>query len=163
MKKGDAIVLDINLRPSTLQEYIGQGKVKRSLQLFVDAVSKRGVVAEHLLFYGPPGMGKTTLSHIIARELNGELKTTSGPAIAKTGDLAAILTNLKDNDVLFIDEIHRLPKACLLYTSNSKKRYQKSHKNRRHDYVHNQWKQVKMPIQKSSKWNFKEKNKNHFR
>ncbi len=111
MKKGDAIVLDINLRPSTLQEYIGQGKVKRSLQLFVDAVSKRGVVAEHLLFYGPPGMGKTTLSHIIARELNGELKTTSGPAIAKTGDLAAILTNLKDNDVLFIDEIHRLPKA----------------------------------------------------
>ncbi len=111
MKKDDTIVLDINLRPSTLQEYIGQGKVKRSLQLFVDAVTKRGVVAEHLLFYGPPGMGKTTLSHIIARELNGELKTTSGPAIAKTGDLAAILTNLKDNDVLFIDEIHRLPKA----------------------------------------------------
>lgn len=111
MKKDDTIVLDINLRPATLQEYIGQEKVRRSLKLFVDAVSKRGVVAEHLLFYGPPGMGKTTLSHIIARELNGELKTTSGPAIAKTGDLAAILTNLKDNDVLFIDEIHRLPKA----------------------------------------------------
>ena len=108
MKKDDAIVLDINLRPATLQEYIGQEKVRRSLKLFVDAVSKRGVVAEHLLFYGPPGMGKTTLSHIIARELNGELKTTSGPAIAKTGDLAAILTNLKDNDVLFIDEIHTI-------------------------------------------------------
>ncbi len=110
MKKDDVTVFDINLRPTSLKEYIGQEKVRRSLQLFIDAVTNRGVVAEHLLFYGPPGIGKTTLSHIIANELKGELKTTSGPAIVKTGDLAAILTNLKDNDVLFIDEIHRLPK-----------------------------------------------------
>jgi len=110
MKKSENVVFDINLRPTSLSEYIGQEKVRRSLQLFIDAVINRGVVAEHILFYGPPGIGKTTLSHIIANELKGELKTTSGPAIVKTGDLAAILTNLKDNDVLFIDEIHRLPK-----------------------------------------------------
>src|SRR3990167_7646144 len=110
MKKSENVVFDINLRPTSLSEYIGQEKVRRSLQLFIDAVINRGVVAEHILFYWPPGIGKTTLSHIIANELKGELKTTSGPAIVKTGDLAAILTNLKDNDVLFIDEIHRLPK-----------------------------------------------------
>jgi len=98
------------LRPKKLSEYIGQKKVVKALKLFVDAVVGRGIVAEHILLYGPPGIGKTTLANIVATELKGKLKVTSGPAISKTGDLAAILTNLKDNDVLFIDEIHRMPK-----------------------------------------------------
>lgn len=102
--------LESILRPKSLEDYIGQSKAKRALRLFIEAGRSRGSVAEHILLYGPPGMGKTTLSRIMAAELKGELKVTSGPAIEKTGDLAAILTNLKDNDVLFIDEIHRLPK-----------------------------------------------------
>jgi Holliday junction DNA helicase RuvB len=102
--------LESSLRPKLLKDYIGQERIVQSLQLFVDAVTKRGSVAEHILLYGPPGIGKTTLANILANELHGELKVTSGPALAKTGDLAAILTNLKDNDVLFIDEIHRMPK-----------------------------------------------------
>ncbi len=102
--------LESILRPKSLEDYIGQSKAKRALRLFIEAGKSRGSVAEHILLYGPPGMGKTTLSRIMAAELKGELKVTSGPAIEKTGDLAAILTNLKDNDVLFIDEIHRLPK-----------------------------------------------------
>jgi len=100
----------VNLRPETLAEYVGQPNVVKTLRLFLDAVNGRGTPAEHILFYGPPGIGKTTLSHIIARELKGTIRVTSGAAITKTGDLAAILTNLKNNDVLFIDEIHRLPK-----------------------------------------------------
>ncbi|MBP9690913.1 Holliday junction branch migration DNA helicase RuvB [Candidatus Woesebacteria bacterium] len=100
----------VSLRPERLEEYIGQQQVVSTLRLFLDAVKGRGTPAEHILFYGPPGIGKTTLSHIIARELKGTIRVTSGAAITKTGDLAAILTNLKDNDVLFIDEIHRLPK-----------------------------------------------------
>lgn len=104
------VSLESRLRPHNLKEYIGQKKIVRSLQLFVEAVRQRGSVAEHLLLYGPPGIGKTTLAYILAHELKGELKITSGPAIEKSGDLAAILTNLADNDVLFIDEIHRLPK-----------------------------------------------------
>jgi Holliday junction DNA helicase RuvB len=100
-----------SLRPGLLKEYIGQQNVVKTLQLFIDAVNKRGKPSEHLLFYGPPGIGKTTLAYIVANELKGEIKVTSGATITKTGDLAAILTNLKDNDVLFIDEIHRLPKA----------------------------------------------------
>ncbi len=105
------------LRPKKLNEYIGQKKILKSLKLFIDAVKKRGYSSEHILFYGPPGIGKTTLAYIIANELSGQIKVASGATITKTGDLAAILTNLKDNDVLFIDEIHRLPKPVeeLLY------------------------------------------------
>lgn len=99
-----------NLRPRSLEDYIGQDNIKKTLKLFIDAVKNRGTPTEHVLFYGPPGIGKTTLSYIIANELQGELKITSGAAIQKSGDLAAILTNLKENDVLFIDEIHRMPK-----------------------------------------------------
>ncbi len=99
-----------NLRPKFLKDYIGQKNIVKTLKLFIDAVKKRGKPSEHILFFGPPGIGKTTLSYIVANELNGDIKITSGATITKTGDLAAILTNLKDNDVLFIDEIHRLPK-----------------------------------------------------
>ena len=100
----------VNLRPRSLSDYIGQTQAVKTLTMFLQAVKGRGEPSEHLLFYGPPGIGKTTLAHIIAHELSGDIKITSGAAISKTGDLAAILTNLKDNDILFIDEIHRLPK-----------------------------------------------------
>jgi len=105
------------LRPRSLLEYIGQKKIIATLKLFLDGVKKRGVPQEHLLLYGPAGIGKTTLAYVIAKELAGELKITSGPALQKGADLASILTNLKDKDVLFIDEIHRLPKTVeeLLY------------------------------------------------
>jgi len=99
-----------NLRPHKLKDYIGQENVKKTLKMFIEAVKKRGTATEHVLFYGPPGLGKTTLVYILANELQGEIKITSGAALQKSGDLAAILTNLKDNDVLFIDEIHRIPK-----------------------------------------------------
>ena len=101
----------LNLRPSSFDEYIGQKTALKTLRLFIEGVKKRGHATEHILFYGPPGIGKTTLSYIIAHELKGDLKVTSGATLTKSGDLAAILTNLKDNDVLFIDEIHRMPKA----------------------------------------------------
>ncbi len=100
-----------NLRPKKLKEYVGQDGVVKTLQMFVKAAKGRGSPSEHLLFYGPPGIGKTTLAHIIASELSGDIKVTSGAVIERSGDLAAILTNLNDNDVLFIDEIHRLPKT----------------------------------------------------
>ena len=108
--KTDVTILEPYLRPKTLNEYIGQINAKKALELFIRAGRSRGSVSEHILFYGPPGMGKTTLAHIMSEELKGELKITSGPALEKTGDLAAILTNLQDNDVLFIDEVHRMPK-----------------------------------------------------
>ncbi len=98
------------LRPKNFKDYIGQSKIVESLKLFIAAAKKRGGTNEHLLFYGPPGIGKTTLAYVVAAELGGEIKITSGAAIQKSGDLAAILTNLKDHDILFIDEIHRLPK-----------------------------------------------------
>ncbi len=100
--------LDLALRPKTLAEYIGQADAKMNLDVSMKAAIKRKEPLEHLLFYGPPGLGKTTLANIIASEMGVSIKTTSGPAIEKQGDLASILTNLKENDILFIDEIHRL-------------------------------------------------------
>ncbi|MCR2033653.1 Holliday junction branch migration DNA helicase RuvB [Anaerofustis stercorihominis] len=99
---------DKSLRPSTLNEYIGQETVKERMRVFISAAKQRGEALDHVLLYGPPGLGKTTLSNIIANELGVSIKVTSGPAIEKPGDLAAILSGLKKNDVLFIDEIHRL-------------------------------------------------------
>lgn len=100
--------IERSLRPGRLHEYIGQDIVKERLQIFIQAAKERGEALDHVLLYGPPGLGKTTLSYIIAHELGVNIKITSGPAIEKPGDLAAILTSLKENDVLFIDEIHRL-------------------------------------------------------
>jgi Holliday junction DNA helicase RuvB len=105
---GDDFSFDMTLRPKVLAEYIGQLKVKENLKVFIDAARGRGESLDHVLFYGPPGLGKTTLAHIIASEMGVNIRSTSGPVIEKPGDLAAVLTNLEPGDVLFIDEIHRL-------------------------------------------------------
>jgi len=109
-KKTEDIVLDQTLRPTRWDEYIGQKHIKDNVKILLKAAEERGHIPEHVLFYGPPGLGKTTLAHLIAKETGKQMKITSGPAIEKVGDLASILTNLAPGDILFIDEIHRLNK-----------------------------------------------------
>ncbi|MFA6095723.1 MAG: Holliday junction branch migration DNA helicase RuvB [Candidatus Paceibacterota bacterium] len=107
----DELYLDTTLRPRTWDEYVGQKSIKENLKVLLRAAEERGHPPEHILFYGPPGLGKTTLAHLIAKETKSQMKATSGPAIEKVGDLASVLTNLAAGDILFIDEIHRLNKT----------------------------------------------------
>lgn len=108
---GEQSFLDLTLRPSRWSEYIGQKNIKENLTILLGAAKERAHPPEHILFYGPPGLGKTTLAHLISKEMNAQMKVTSGPAIEKVGDIASILTNLSPGDILFIDEIHRLNKT----------------------------------------------------
>src|SRR5919198_6054717 len=107
--------VELSLRPRLLREYIGQKKVKDNLNIFIKAARVRGEALDHVLLNGPPGLGKTTLAHILAKAMGSNLKSTSGPVIEKAGDLAGLLTNLEEGDVLFIDEIHRLQKTIEEY------------------------------------------------
>ena len=111
LQNNDEETSECSLRHKTLNEYIGQTKVKENMKIYIEAAKKRGEPLDHVLLYGPPGLGKTTLANIIATEMNSNIRITSGPAIEKPGDLAALLTNLAPNDVLFIDEIHRLNRS----------------------------------------------------
>ncbi len=109
--EAEEAVFDITLRPQELADFVGQEPIKQNLHIAIEAAKKRGDALEHILLYGNPGLGKTTLAHIISREMGGNIKITSGPALEKVGDLAAVLSNLQDGDILFIDEIHRLNKT----------------------------------------------------
>jgi holliday junction DNA helicase RuvB len=110
-KKTEEAGLDVGLRPQHLDEYIGQDRVKENLRILIEAAQGRGEPLDHILIYGPPGLGKTTLAHVIANEMKVGIKVTAGPAIERAGDLAAILTNLRQGDVLFVDEVHRLSRV----------------------------------------------------
>ena len=111
VQDGTEEVAEVSLRPKILREYIGQEKVKENMKIYIEAAKKRNEPLDHVLLYGPPGLGKTTLANIISNEMNSNIRITSGPAIEKPGDLAALLTNLSENDILFIDEIHRLNRS----------------------------------------------------
>ena len=115
----DEQVIEVTLRPQHFDEYVGQERLKKNLKLAIEAAKKRGEPMDHVLLYGPPGLGKTTMATVIANEMSTQIRVTSGPAIEKAGDLASILTNLADGDVLFIDEIHRLGRAVeeVLYSA----------------------------------------------
>ena len=115
----DEKIVEVSLRPTTFGEYIGQRRLKTNLKLAIDAAKKRGDVMDHVLLYGPPGLGKTTMAGVIAHEMNANFRATAAPSIEKAGDLASILTNLADGDILFIDEIHRLRRAVeeILYSA----------------------------------------------
>ncbi len=124
-KNGDSEdkILDSTLRPNNWEEYVGQDKTKRNIKIMIDAARKRNQTPEHILLYGNTGLGKTTLAHLIAKEIGGSLRATSGPAIEKAGDLAAILTNLSENEVLFIDECHRMNKIIEEYLYSAMEEY----------------------------------------
>ncbi len=115
----DEQVIEVTLRPQTFDDYVGQERLKKNLKLAIEAAKKRGEPIDHVLLYGPPGLGKTTMATVIANEMNTSIRVTAGPAIERAGDLASILTNLQDGDVLFIDEIHRLSRAVeeVLYSA----------------------------------------------